>query len=515
MNKKFIALCVLDGWGLAPKGKYNAITNANPKFFNYLLNNFPTSKLHTSGKHIGLPEGQMGNSEVGHMTLGSGRVIKQDLPRINDAIQSGEIFQNTHLWALINKIDKTTNSCHLVGLASDGAVHSHMDHMLAISKFLAEHGIKVNLHWITDGRDTSPNSAAQYLKKIEDQIQSIPNISTATIGGRFYAMDRDKRYDRTSIAYNVITHGINKKFTTASNAALESYVNKITDEFIEPQSAINYSGTKNGDALIFVNFRADRMRQLCSSMIVPEFNHFQTTKKDYAVVITMAPYSEKISRYASSLFKPLTIKNNFPEILSQNNIAQLRATETEKYAHVSFFFNSGKEQPYPLEKRILINSPKIRSYDLKPEMSAYELTDQVVREIMTNQYQFLLINYANTDMVGHTGNYAATLQAVKAVDNCLQKLSNAIYEINGTLLVTADHGNAEDMFNNEISSINTAHTTNPVPFIVTGREYMKNNIKLKDGTLADIAPTILNLYGIETPKEMTGQSLMAKIKELA
>ncbi len=504
MKKNLIALCILDGWGIAPKTKYNAIANANPSFFQYLLDNFPHSKLNASESHVGLPEGQMGNSEVGHMIIGSGRTIKQDLPRINESIESGEIFKLPPLLALVQNLQKTKNSCHIIGLASDGAVHSHLNHMLSIAQFIASQNIKVHLHCITDGRDTSPTSGIKYIKIIEKQIKHLSNVSISTISGRYYAMDRDNRYERTKLACQAIERGSTNKFNKAKQAILDSYQNKVTDEFIQPQSSIDYQGIKNGDGLIFTNFRADRMRQLCNALVLTQPNE----QKTYSDIITMTTYSDEISKYSKNLFSPQVINNNLSDVLIRHNIKQLRAAETEKYPHITFFFNSGQENANSLEKRILIGSPKISTYDLQPEMSAYKLTDTVVEEIETQNYQFLLINYANADMVGHTGNYHATLKAITTVDNCLKKLYSAIKHVNGTLIITADHGNAENMFDEQTAEINTAHTTNPVPFMVINKNFSNINTKVRDGSLADIAPTILSLYGIEVPKEMTGRNLI-------
>jgi len=512
-DKKFIALCILDGWGIAEAGKYNAIKNADAQYYNYLLDNYPNSKLYTSGEHVGLPKGQMGNSEVGHMTIGAGRVILQDLLRINRAIKSGELFQNQHIQELIKRTN--TKSCHIIGLASDGGVHSHIDHMMEITQFLDEQNINVKLHLITDGRDTPPKYGLSTLAELQLKLlSSTRNASIATLSGRYYAMDRDKRYERTKKAYDVINNGSKKKFNSVCEAVESSYKIGITDEFIEPVSSRDYNGIEDGDSVIFINFRADRMRQLASALLLPEFGVFRVNKKKYAAQITMMPYSKELSQHSESIFKKENIKNHLSEILSRNNFSQLKAAETEKYAHVTFFFNAGREDLYPLEKRILIESPKVSTYDLKPEMSAAELTESIIAEISSNQYNFLLVNYANPDMVGHTGNYEATLKAIKIVDDCLRKLAQVVFAMNGTLIISADHGNAEEMFDRGIKCPHTSHTYNPVPFIIANKEYYQKDMKLTDGTLADIAPTILALYGIEKPPEMTGDNLMIHNKNL-
>jgi len=505
--KKNVVLCILDGWGIGSPHEDNAIQNAEPKFYNALLAKYPYSTLCTSGYAVGLPEGQMGNSEVGHMTIGSGRVIEQDLVKIDHLIADGTFFEKTHFSGILNDFNISKNYCHLVGLVSDGGVHSHIHHLLAIAKFLNEKQIKTFIHIITDGRDTLPKSGINFVKKLQDFISDMPNIAIATISGRYYAMDRDARYTRTELAYNSIIGGANKTFIDPIEVLESSYAQNITDEFIVPQSTENYSGAKDGDIFIFTNFRADRMRQIVSSLVANEFEHFH--RKNIALnVATMTSYSTDIDKYVRVLLANEEIKNTLAETLEKYSMTQLRIAETEKYAHVTFFFNAGKEESYPHEKRILINSPKVATYDTKPEMSAYELTDVAIKEIKANKYNFITINYANADMVGHTGNYDATIQAIKTLDKCLEKLVNVTLQEDGIVLITADHGNAEDMFDHDADSPYTSHTTNPVPLILVGSQFTANNTQLLSGQLSDIAPTILYIFGVDIPKEMTGKILI-------
>jgi len=505
-----VVLCILDGWGIGEKTPDNAIYNAHPTFFNHLMEKYPNSALHTSGKNVGLPEGQMGNSEVGHMTIGSGRIIEQDLVRINNEILSEKFYKNPKLKKLLQAIDKEKNTCHLVGLVSDGGVHSHLKHTLSIASFMSDQKIKTCLHIITDGRDTLPKSGINFIKEVLEFIKDKPLISIATLSGRYYSMDRDNRFERTEQAYNVIAHGHNKTFTDISDAVLDSYAQNIDDEFIIPQSSYDYKGMIENDAIIFTNFRSDRMRQIVSAFLLPEFKNFDRKVTAFSSAMTMTSYSKEINSFCDVLIESQNIENTLSEVLSKNNMSQLRIAETEKYAHITFFFNAGKESPYKNEDRVLISSPKIATYDLKPEMSAYEMTDRVILEIESNKYDFIVINYANADMVGHTGNYEATIKAIQHIDSCLKKLTDSILRKNGTLLITADHGNAEIMFDNNKNSTYTSHTTNPVPLIMVGDCFDKKDFYLKNGTLADIAPTILNLFSIDLPKEMTGTNLISK-----
>lgn len=501
-----VVLCILDGWGVAPttssENSKNAIQGANPKYYNFLLNHYPNSLLSTSGEAVGLPEGQMGNSEVGHMTIGSGRVIYQDLPRVSKAIADKSIENNKDILKLIETLKTTNKTCHIAGLASDGGVHAHIDHMLFLANFIKDAGVSVVLHIITDGRDTSPKSALKYVDMIKD-------LEIGTISGRYYAMDRDKRFERTEEYYNAITTGNNNKHLDAFASINNAYAQDINDEFIKPESLRDYKGMVDGDAFIMTNFRSDRARQIMLALADPNFTGFNRKKIiKFSHILTMTEYSEQISQFTTSIFHPQIITHTLPEILAENNLRQLRIAETEKYAHVTFFFNAGREIAFIDEDRIMIPSPDVATYDLKPEMSAFALTDQLTQNIISQKYDFILVNYANTDMVGHTGNYDATVKAVKVIDECIEIIHNAVKKVDGVMMITADHGNAEQMYDNHLKNIHTAHTTNPVPFILICEEYKA--LKLKNGSLADIAPTILTIMKLDIPKEMTGESLIEK-----
>lgn len=512
-HKSPVVLCILDGWGIGEKNSYNAIHNARPKCFNNLISTYPNSELYTSGEKVGLPPGQMGNSEVGHMTIGSGRVIEQDLLKINNLISSGDFFSNQEIKHLVEKLKGTNRTCHLVGLLSDGGVHSHIDHILATIEFFDKNQIQTSLHIITDGRDTLPKSGIDYVNRLNELCQKSPYISISTISGRYYSMDRDDRYERTQKAYETIVEGKNKTIQDPKSALLDSYEKNITDEFIIPQSFNGYEGMTDNDSVVFLNFRSDRMRQLVSSIAMPNTIFKKFNKKDVRLSckLTMTSYSTEIDKYSDTIIKEINIKNTLAKILEKNGMSQLRIAETEKYAHVTFFFNAGSEEYCINEKRIMINSPKVSTYDMKPEMSAYEMTETLVDEINSGQHDFILVNYANADMVGHTGNYDATLKAIQHIDDCLKKLTDTVLKNKGTLLITADHGNAEIMFDKEKKSKYTSHTTNPVPFIIVNENLVKENCKLNNGTLADIAPTVLSLFNITPDKNMTGKNLISKI----
>lgn len=502
-----IVLCVLDGWGEGEREPYNAIYAANPNFYNSLITNFPYSQLQTSGESVGLPKKQMGNSEVGHMTIGSGRIIQQDLLKITRELNNNQFLSKNNLINnLIAKLQNTTNTCHLVGLTSSGGVHSHINHAICIAKYFLKHNIKVNFHIICDGRDTSPKSALQELKEITPLTRD-KNFSIATISGRYYAMDRDKRYERTEKYYDALINARGRGFSDPKFAIDSSYKDNITDEFILPHVSTEYYGAKNGDGIIFLNFRPDRMRQLVHAVADEDFTLFPTRKIQFAEVITLSKYSAEISKFSNSLFKKELIKNTLGEVLSKQGLKQLRIAETEKYPHVTYFFNGGIEKKFEREDRILIPSPRVATYDLKPEMSAQEVTRELNKA--AKSYHFILVNFANTDMVGHTGNYEATIKSVEVVDDCLQKLyKNVVQKLQGTMIVTADHGNAEEMFTSETQEVITSHSLNPVPFIIVNERYRHHKPKIYDGTLADIAPTILYLLKIAKPADMTGKNLI-------
>jgi 2,3-bisphosphoglycerate-independent phosphoglycerate mutase len=515
IGKKPILLCILDGWGIGDeKFSYNAIARAKTPNYTRILKNFPNSQLETSGLDVGLPEGQIGNSEVGHMTIGAGRIIFQDLPRINNAIADGSLEKNPQLQKLISELKNSDKTCHLLGLFSDGGVHSHIDHIIFLANFLAENGVKVLLHAFLDGRDVAQKSALNYLEKFFVNLnhpspQPSPTrgegVAIATISGRYYAMDRDKNWDRVQLAVEAIAEAKGEKFSDAISAVKNSYEKNVTDEFVKPCVIADYSGMKDGDALIFCNFRADRAREISEALLDPEFNGFKNRKINFSHAIAFTEYSEKLNQFYEILFPPFAVKNSLPEILESRGLKQLRVAETEKYAHVTFFFSCGREQEFLGESRIMVKSPAVATYDLKPEMSAFELGTKLVEAIKSDEFDFIVVNYANPDMVGHSGLLDASIKACEAIDAQLGILEKTILEKDGLMLISADHGNIECMID-ENHHPHTAHTTNPVPFILIGNEVQ--NLKLQNGRLSDIAPTILHLMGIEKPSEMDGKNLI-------
>ena len=451
----------------------------------------------------------MGNSEVGHTNLGAGRVVMQDLPRIDLAIKDGSIEKNPVLVEMINKLKETKGTCHLMGLMSPGGVHSHQKHIEALCKILNKNNIKVDVHAFLDGRDTPPQSAKEYLADFENNIKTLDGVKVATISGRFYAMDRDKRWDRVELAYNNIVSATGERFATSDEAITKSYENGVTDEFVVPLVVGDYNGANDGDAVLMINFRADRAREILYALGDKEFNGFERKKTvDFVELVGMSEYSVDHNRFMKTLFGPEALTNIFGEVVANHGLTQLRIAETEKYAHVTFFFNGGEEKEFKGEERILINSPKVATYDLKPEMSVYEVTEALTDVIKKQKYDVIICNFANGDMVGHTGIMEAALKAVGAVDICLGKVMEAIKEVDGVLLVTADHGNAEKMVDEETGEPYTAHTVGKVRAVLyNANETIKN---LNDGRLADIAPTLLDLMNIEKPVEMTGNSLIVK-----
>lgn len=492
-------LCILDGWGIDGNNPDNSIARANLEHYPRILKTYPHSKLETSGLAVGLPEGQMGNSEVGHMTIGSGRVIFQDFPRINNAIFDGSLAKNDKLIELANNLKASQKTCHIMGLLSDGGVHSHMDHMIFIAKFLQEKGVKVVFHAFLDGRDVAQKSAIGYLQKLGD-------IEVATICGRYWAMDRDHKWDRVQPAYDaMVLAKSDYQATNAIAAVEESYHNNVTDEFVKPYVINSYQGMQDGDALISCNFRADRIRQISQCLLDDNFNEFATKKIAFSHKLAMTKYSDSLAKIYDILFPVIDIKNSLPEVLAQHSKTQLRIAETEKYAHVTFFFSGGMEDKFVGEDRILIKSPDVPTYDLQPEMSAPQVGEALAKAITSQKFDFIVVNYANPDMVGHSGNLEASIQACKVIDQQLAMLEKLILQQNGTMLISADHGNIEDMVDDN-NQPHTSHTTNPVPFILIGNHVDK--ITLHDGKLSDIAPTILHLMNIAQPREMTGQNLI-------
>lgn len=507
-NKEPIVLCILDGWGHSENKEHNAIMKANAPFLMELYK-YPHSLLETSGLSVGLPEGQMGNSEVGHMNIGSGRVVMQSLPMIDLAIQDGSLKEKPELLKQINELKKTGGTCHILGLASDGGVHSHQGHIAALAGIMSENGIPVAIHAFTDGRDTPPASAVGFIKKLEDDIADCKNVKITSVSGRYYAMDRDNRWDRVNLAYDSIVSGSGENYPSAQDAVKASYAKGKNDEFILPCVIGGYKGMKDGDGIIMANFRADRARQTLSALLDPEFSGFTRRKIiKFSSAVGVTEYSSDLNKFIDTIFKPVALDNILGEVIAGLGMKQLRIAETEKYAHVTFFFNGGREELFAGEERILIPSPKVATYDLQPEMSAIQITEKLIEAIDSGKFDLLVVNYANTDMVGHTGFEPAAIKAVEAVSKCLEKLVSAVEKHNGKILITADHGNCEQMVDDDGHTPHTAHTTNPVPLILAGKNV--SSIKLENGSLCDIAPTILALMNIKQPGEMTGKTLIRK-----
>ena len=508
--KKPVMLLILDGWGYREKTtKDNAIENGETPNWHNLLQTCPHAFVETSGLDVGLPKGQMGNSEVGHMNLGAGRVVMQDLPKIDQAVENHTLEKNPVLVELMDTLKKSGKTCHLMGLMSPGGVHSHQAHLVALCEILNRNGIDVAVHAFLDGRDTPPTSAAGFLADFKKSVQNMPHVTLATLSGRFYAMDRDKRWDRIELAYNNIINADGKRYDNAATAMEASYAAGVNDEFVIPCVIGNYQGASDGDAVLMANFRADRAREILYALCDEKFDGFQRQRiVHFSIDVGMAEYSVDHNRFMKTIFAPEQLKNIYGEIISKHKMTQLRIAETEKYAHVTFFFNGGEERLFEGEDRILINSPKVATYDLKPEMSIYEVTDALVDAIESKKYDTIICNFANGDMVGHTGIMEAALKAVKAVDVSLGRVMKAIKDVDGVLLVTADHGNVEKMVDETTGQPYTAHTVGKVQAVLyNAPETVKG---LKDGRLADISPTLLDLLNIEKPAEMTGNSLLEK-----
>jgi len=503
-RRRPVMLVILDGWGWREEARDNAIRQAKTPNFDRLWQTGPHGFLHTSGRDVGLPEGQMGNSEVGHLNIGAGRVVVQDLPRIDQAIANGEIERAPALLTLIEKLKASSGTCHLVGLVSPGGVHSHQDHALELVKILDRAAVPVLVHAITDGRDTPPQSAADDIKRL---IAALPrSIRIATVCGRYYAMDRDKRWDRIEKAYKAIVEADAPHFPDAAAVIADAYANKKFDEFIIPAVVGDYRGMKDGDGVLCFNFRADRVREILTAMLDPDFSAFSRKRViRFAAAIGMAQYSDELDKLMATIFPPQSLANVFGEVVANADRTQLRMAETEKYPHVTYFLNGGREQQYTGEDRIMVPSPKVATYDLQPEMSAPELTDKAVAAIASGKYDLIVLNYANPDMVGHTGSLPAAIKAVETVDAGLGRLDDAVTKAGGVLLVTADHGNCELMRDPQTGGPHTAHTTNPVPLLLSGA---RNRALVAEGRLADIAPTLLELMELPKPQEMTGRSLL-------
>ena len=502
-RKKPVVLCILDGWGERAETGHNAVALAHTPTWDRLQAGHPTALLKASELDVGLPAGQMGNSEVGHMNLGAGRVVMQELPRIDQAVADGSIAGTGALKTLIGTLKAGGGTCHLMGLLSPGGVHAHQNHIIALVKILDAAGIPVALHGFLDGRDTPPKSAPDYVAAVESAIAGT-SAKIATLCGRYYAMDRDRRWDRVQKAYRMLTAGVGNKAANAKAAIAASYRDGVSDEFVLPVALGGFDGMKHGDGLLMANFRADRAREILSALADPDFDGFRRdTKTDFAAVTGLVSYSATHATYMDTLFPPQELHNILGAVLAANGLTQLRIAETEKYAHVTFFFNGGREEAFAGEDRILVPSPDVATYDLQPEMSAAEVTDKLVAAIESDRYDLIIINYANPDMVGHTGVLEAAKTAVQTVDSCLARLEKAVRTAGGTLLVTADHGNAEQMADPVTGQAHTAHTLNKVPAVLIGPD-----AGLDDGRLADVAPTLLALLGLDQPDEMTGRSLL-------
>ena len=503
-----LVLCILDGWGERADGDDNAIERARTPVWHDLVRRWPHAHLDASEHYVGLPDGQMGNSEVGHTNLGAGRIVMQDLPRIDAALADGSVAGLPALKALIEKTKKSGGAVHVMGLLSPGGVHSHQHQIAALAGIVADAGVPVAVHAFLDGRDTPPKSAVGYLKQFERDIAGHKGVTIATISGRYYAMDRDKRWDRVEKAYNALVSAQGEQADKAVGAVEAAYARNETDEFVLPTVIDGYARIKDGDGLLFANFRADRIREIAGALLDPEFPGFARPKTvKFAAAVGLVEYSTELNKFLETLFPPEDLSDTFGEVVANAGLKQLRIAETEKYAHVTFFFNGGRETVFPGEERILVPSPKVATYDKQPEMSAPEVTDKVVAAIDAGNFDVVVLNYANTDMVGHTGLIDAAVQAVETVDASLGRLSKAVEKAGGTLVITADHGNAEMMRDPETGEPHTAHTLNPVPFIVVNPPGAIGRIE--NGRLADVAPTLLHLLGLPQPQAMTGHSLIA------
>ena len=512
MSKKPTVLMILDGYGLNDKKEGNAVYLAKTPVMDKLMAEYPFVKGNASGLAVGLPDGQMGNSEVGHMNMGAGRIVYQELTRITKEIQDGDFFKNEALLAAMKNAKENNSAVHFMGLLSDGGVHSHNTHLYGLLEMAKREGVeKVYVHCFLDGRDTPPASGKEFVEALEAEMKKIGVGEIATVSGRYYAMDRDNRWDRVELAYNALTTGEGVKGTDAPAAVQASYDNDKTDEFVLP-TVIEKDGQPTGvisdkDSVVFFNFRPDRAREITRAFCDDDFKGFSREKKLDVTFVCFTDYDETIGNKLVAFVKQ-EIKNTFGEYLAAHNMTQARIAETEKYAHVTFFFNGGVEEPNKGEDRILVKSPKVATYDLKPEMSAYEVCDKLVDAIKSDKYDVIIINFANPDMVGHTGVEAAAIKAVEVVDECVGRAVDALKEVDGQMFICADHGNCEQLVDYETGEPFTAHTTNPVPFILVNAD--PSYTLRENGCLADIIPTLIELMGMEQPAEMTGKSLLIK-----
>jgi 2,3-bisphosphoglycerate-independent phosphoglycerate mutase len=508
MSKSPVALIILDGFGCREEKKGNAVAHAKKPNFDRYWGQYPHAQLQASGEAVGLPDGQMGNSEVGHMNIGGGRIVYQNLTRVNIAIREGEFEKNETFLGAIDHVKKAGTNLHLFGLLSDGGVHSHIEHMFALLQLAAKEGVeKVYIHAFLDGRDVGPQTAKTYIQETLDKMKEYGVGEFATISGRYYSMDRDKRWERVEKSYRSMVYGEGPSYTDPLELVEDSYQHGIYDEFVLPSVLTKEDGTpvatiQDNDAVIFYNFRPDRAVQISNTFTNKDFRSFDRGLKHpkdlYFVCLTF--FNETVDGYVA--FKPSNLDNTLGEVLSQHGLKQLRIAETEKYPHVTYFMSGGREAKFPGEERILINSPKVATYDLQPEMSAYEVTDALLKEIQADHFDAIILNFANPDMVGHSGKLEPTIKAIETVDECLGKVVDLILEKGGSAIITADHGNSDEVITLEGNPM-TAHTTNPVPVIVT-----KSGKQLRDGILADLAPTMLELLGLDKPAEMTGKSII-------
>ncbi|MBM3489842.1 MAG: 2,3-bisphosphoglycerate-independent phosphoglycerate mutase [Alphaproteobacteria bacterium] len=507
-RRRPVVLCILDGWGHSETRQDNAIALGETPNFKRWWANEPHALLKTSAGDVGLPEGQMGNSEVGHQNIGAGRVVYQDLPRIDRAIADGSLARNAALDDFVAKLRRSGGRCHLMGLLSPGGVHAHQAHVAALAWLLAGAGVPVAVHAFLDGRDTPPQSAAAHVRDFLAAVAGQTGIRLASLCGRYFAMDRDRRWERVARAYALLVDGEGAVATDADAAIQHSYAQGRTDEFLEPVALAGYRGMADGDGLLFANFRADRAREILTALLDPRFDGFprQRTVR-FAAGLGLASYSTALDAFLPALFPAEPLEATIGEVVAAAGLCQLRIAETEKYAHVTFFLNGGEERVFAGEERILVPSPKVATYDLQPEMSAYEVTARLEQAIRSGRFDFIVVNYANPDMVGHTGNLQAAIQAVGAVDRCLGRLEAAVRAAGGCLFITADHGNCEQMRDPDSGEPQTAHSTNPVPALLLNAGHA---VTLADGRLADIAPTLLQLLGLPQPVLMTGRSLLCR-----
>ena len=510
MEKGPVMLMILDGFGINEKTDGNAVKLAKTPNIDKLMKKYPNTIMYTSGLKVGLPDGQMGNSEVGHTNIGAGRIVYQELTKITKSIEDGDFFAIPEFIEAIENCKKHNSKLHILGLLSDGGVHSHIRHLYGLLEMAKRRDFEdVYVHCFLDGRDTPPASAEGYITQLEEKMKEKKVGKIASISGRYYAMDRDKRWDRVKKCYDALVRGEGNKATSATIAIEDSYQKEVFDEFVEPTVIVNndtpIATIGENDSVIFFNFRPDRAREITRAIVDPEFDGFKTKKMNlYYVCFTS--YDETMPNVKIA-FKKEPLVNTFGEVVSKNGLKQLRIAETEKYAHVTFFFNGGEEKQYPGEDRILVPSPKVATYDLQPEMSAPIVTEKVVEAINEDKYNAIILNFANPDMVGHTGSLPAAIKAVETIDECVQKVVDAMLAHNGTILITADHGNCEQMIDYKTGEPHTAHTTNPVPLILVTND---ETLKVKSGKLADLAPTMLEILGIEKPEEMTGESILEK-----